>query len=55
MGEVDVPLEKIRWGKTSRRDAWWLQPLLTALGLALGFGYLTWALLQPANYWSRAW
>ena len=28
-------------GATSRRDAWWQEPLVTAVGLVLFFGYLT--------------
>lgn len=30
-------------GATERKDAWWLGPLLTVVGLGMGFGYLTWA------------
>jgi hypothetical protein len=52
MANVDVPLGRLRFGQTARKDAWWLQPLLTILGLGLGFGYLTWGLLQPDNYWA---
>jgi hypothetical protein len=52
MANVDVPLERLSFGKTSRRDAWWLAPLLTVIGLGVGFGYLTWGLLQPTHYWT---
>jgi hypothetical protein len=39
-----------RFGATSRRDAWWVQPLLVVLGLG-GFGaYSTWAAFQGRNY-----
>ncbi len=51
MPQVDVPLERLRFGQTSRPDAWWLPSLLTVLALVVGFGYLTWAMLQPTNYW----
>ena len=38
------------FGKTERRDAWWLEPLLVVIGL-LGFIiYSTWAAFQPNNY-----
>ncbi len=49
--QIDVALERLRFGQTSRKDLWWLQPLLTVLGLTVGFGYLTYALLQPDFYW----
>jgi hypothetical protein len=52
MANVDVPLRRLRFGETARRDAWWAQPLLYFLAIAVGFGYLTWGLLQPHNYWS---
>jgi hypothetical protein len=51
MPQIDVPLEKLRFGQTSRKDAWWLQSALTVAGLVLGFGYLTWAMFQPEHYW----
>jgi hypothetical protein len=52
MPELDVPLAHIRFAETRRRDAWWLAPALTVVGLVIGFGYLTWAAFQPAHYWS---
>jgi hypothetical protein len=51
MPKLDVPLARLRFGETRRRDAWWAQPLLTVLGLTLGFGYMTWAVFQPDHYW----
>ncbi|MBA2564639.1 MAG: succinate dehydrogenase [Gemmatimonadetes bacterium] len=39
-----------RLGATSRLDAWWLQPLLVALGLGAFGAYSTWAAFQGANY-----
>ena len=33
MSSIDVPLERGRFGQTARRDSWWVQPLLTFLGL----------------------
>jgi hypothetical protein len=52
MPELDVPIERIRFGQTTRKDAWWLQSVLTVFGLVIGFGYLGWGLFQPENYWS---
>jgi hypothetical protein len=39
-----------RFVETSRRDAWWLQPALTFLGLSAFVVYTTWAMFQPARY-----
>jgi hypothetical protein len=36
--------------KTDRRDKWWLGPLLTVIGLTIGFGYLTYAAFQGEFY-----
>ncbi len=38
------------FGKTSRKDAWWLQQLLTFLVLTLFIVYATWAAFQNAHY-----
>jgi len=53
MPNVDVPLERIRFGQTSRKDAWWQYPLFWGIAFAVGFGYLGWGLLQPHIYWSE--
>jgi hypothetical protein len=37
-------------GKTSRQDAWWLQPLVVFFGLAAFVVYSTWAAFQGAHY-----
>ncbi len=37
-------------GKTSRRDAWWVTPLITFLVLSGFIVYATWAALQNAHY-----
>lgn len=37
-------------GKTDRRDAWWVGPLATALGLGLAGIYLTFRALYNADY-----
>ena len=49
MSSIDVPLRGTRFG-TSRRDLWWVQPLLTFLGLSLFIAYSTWAALQGNHY-----
>ena len=39
-----------RFGRTDRRDFWWVSPLATAIVLTLFGGYSTWAALQGNNY-----
>src|SRR5438874_4010323 len=50
MSSIDVPLRGGHFGRTSRRDLWWVQPLLTFLGLSLFIVYATWAAFQ-GNYY----
>ena len=50
MSSIDVPLRAGRFGKTSRRDWWWVQPLLTFCGLLLFIVYATWGAFQGNNY-----
>src|SRR5579862_1911739 len=38
------------FGKTSRRDAWWLQSAATFVVLSLFIVYATWAAMQGKNY-----
>jgi hypothetical protein len=38
------------FGRTARRDAWWLQPFATFLGLSAFIVYATWAALQGDHY-----
>src|SRR5919198_209770 len=38
------------FGKTARRDAWWVQPLLVFLGLSTFVVYATWAAFQGEHY-----
>jgi hypothetical protein len=38
------------FGHTEREDAWWVVPLVQALGLVLLFGYATWAAWQGNHY-----
>jgi hypothetical protein len=37
-----------------RRDRWWLQPLVTALGLAAFVAYATWAAFRGGHYYGAA-
>jgi hypothetical protein len=39
-----------RFGETSRRDVWWVQPLLVFLGLSTFLVYATWAAFQGDHY-----
>ncbi|MDA0207115.1 MAG: succinate dehydrogenase [Acidobacteria bacterium] len=52
MGSFDVPLTKAGFGNTSRRDAWWLQPLVVFLGFSAFIVYSTWAAFQGDHYTS---
>jgi hypothetical protein len=38
------------FGKTQRRDRWWIQPLLVFLGLSTFVVYATWAAFQGEHY-----
>jgi hypothetical protein len=50
MPQLDVPLVHGRFGATSRRDAWWVQPLVVFLSFSAFIAYSTWAALQGNNY-----
>jgi hypothetical protein len=50
MSSIDVPLHDGGFGKTARRDRWWIEPLLVFLGFAAFIVYSTWAALQGDNY-----
>ena len=51
MAGTHLPVLKQRsFGETSRRDTWWLQPLLVFLGLGAFLVYANWAALQGAHY-----
>src|SRR4249919_2363433 len=52
MASVDVPLKRLRFGQTARKDAWWLMPLVTFVVFSSFVAYVTWALFQGENYWS---
>jgi hypothetical protein len=44
-------LKERGFGKTARRDVWWLQPAVVFVILSAFIGYSTWAAFQNANYW----
>jgi hypothetical protein len=50
MPELDVPLKRLGFGKTARRDNWWGPAAITFLILSTFIVYATWAALQGANY-----
>jgi hypothetical protein len=50
MSSIDVPLQEGHFGKTTRRDLWWVQPLLTFFGLSCFIVYATWAAFQGRSY-----
>jgi hypothetical protein len=47
-GQVSLPVRP--FGETSRRDRWWVVPLLVFLGLSAFIVYATWAAFQGNNY-----
>jgi hypothetical protein len=51
MASAPTSLPIVRgFGETSRRDRWWLPPLLVFLGLSAFVVYSTWAALQNEHY-----
>lgn len=51
MSRMDIPLPQTRGlGETTRKDGWWVQPLLTFMGLGAFIVYGTWAALQGDHY-----
>jgi len=50
MPSIDVPLSRLKFGQTSRRDAWWFPPLVVFTILSSFVAYATWAGLQNAHY-----
>ena len=51
--ESSVAVRGRGFGKTLRRDAWWLPPLSVALGLGLAGAYATWAIFQGDNFFAH--
>jgi hypothetical protein len=53
MSQSTTPLHlpvRRSFGQTSRKDLWWVTPLLTFLGLGAFVVYSTWAAFQGKNY-----
>jgi len=50
MSSVDLTFRQGAFGQTTRRDLWWLQPLVVFLGLSGFIVYATWAAFQNAHY-----
>ena len=50
MAAPDVIWKNGRFGQTSRRDTWWLSPLLVFLGFGTFIVYATWAAFQNQYY-----
>ena len=49
MAAIDVMAPR-RFGETSRKDAWWVVPSLTAATLLSFIVYSTWAAFQGEHY-----
>jgi hypothetical protein len=50
MTHPELTVTDRRFGQTSRRDAWWIQPLLVFVGLSAFIIYATWAAFQGEHY-----
>ena len=50
MAVVSLPVRRA-FGETTRRDRWWLTPLLVVAGFGSFIVYATWAALQGQHYW----
>lgn len=50
MAQAAWPLVQRKFGETTRRDTWWLQPLLVFSGLSVFILYATWAAFQGDNF-----
>ncbi|MEZ5353524.1 MAG: hypothetical protein R2762_12875 [Bryobacteraceae bacterium] len=50
MAAPDLIWKDGRFGQTTRRDAWWIEPLYIFLGLTAFIVYATWAAFQGEHY-----
>src|SRR5437763_12568068 len=50
-GKALVVLPRRSFGQTSRKDFWWVTPVLTFLGLGTFVVYSTWAAFQGTHYY----
>jgi hypothetical protein len=49
--QAEVSLQRSRFGRTARRDLWWVQPLIVTLALSSFIVYATWAAFQGKHYY----
>jgi hypothetical protein len=55
MSRSDISLPQPRsFGQTTRRDRWWLEPLLVFLGFSAFIVYMTWAAFQNEHFYFDA-
>jgi hypothetical protein len=52
VAQTSVSVHPARFGRTGRRDAWWVQPLFVFVALSAFVVYSTWAAFQGVHYWS---
>src|SRR3982750_3415244 len=50
MAQATWPLVQRKFGETTRRDAWWIQPLVVFLALSAFIVYATWAAFQGNHF-----
>lgn len=50
MASFDVPITERGFGQTTRKDSWWIHPLLVFLGFSAFIVYSTWAAFQGNHY-----
>src|ERR1051326_7972475 len=51
MAEINLTRREYGFGKTYRKDSWWVYPLGVFIALSLFVIYVTWAAWQGKNYW----
>ena len=51
MAEINLKGTVHRFGATSRKDTWWLRPLVIFIGLSAFVIYVTWAAFQGEHYY----
>ena len=52
VAQADVTLHAAGFGRTARRDAWWIQLALVFTALSAFVIYSTWAAFQGTHYWT---
>ena len=51
MATIPLPVRPRGFGETSRRDRWWITPLIVFLGLSAFIVYATWRVFEATAYW----